>query len=164
MEELRMEHLNVDKGSVEGQKGESVRIPEEIAKADIAETQNKENIVKDPCFRNKACSTVDLTTPLLRKALCIPIMDRGSKEEEEEDKDNTPRLADPVCFHKMKKVENFEDALDIPNEKADREPLGLPATHIVPRAPVRRAASSNAIFSCHNRLAGLVKAVQSKEK
>eukprot|EP01022_Parablepharisma_sp_SALTPOND_P019721 TRINITY_DN340_c1_g1_i7.p5 TRINITY_DN340_c1_g1~~TRINITY_DN340_c1_g1_i7.p5 ORF type:complete len:166 (-),score=22.13 TRINITY_DN340_c1_g1_i7:1127-1624(-) len=87
----------------------------------------------------------------------------GKLAEEEEDKDGTPKLADPVKIER--KVSCFEEAVvEIPSEKPCEQDVVIPTMTMAVRHPVRRIASSNEVFSRKNRLAELVKGINGKNQ
>ncbi len=84
------------------------------------------------------------------------------KEASEEDNDPTPRVAGPLIFRKTK-GETVDEQSEIPSEKPEHTKLVIPTTNLRVRHPVRRTASSNAIFSQQNRLIDLVKSINNNK-
>ena len=69
---------------------------------------------------------------------------------EEEDKNETPRLADPVKINRAK--HDDAEIADIPNEKPNMSPVVIPKISINSSRQVQRAISMTSVIPAHIRL------------
>ena len=76
----------------------------------------------------------------------------GEEVEEGKDKDSTPRLTNPVTLLQSSHKDMFMDFVEIPNEKTQADVVAPPRFRLSVHQHTKRAVSTNAVLSFHNRL------------